>query len=125
MAPEDFRKWAASVEGGITGEAIRVGRELGKANADFLQILQEQAREDAKAASKAGDFDTAQALAFKHQFFREAYETATDTGSMKGEIAAQPAERRTGREFDEFFTQVSAGTLPLGSLISLSARCLI
>ncbi len=78
-------EWAALThkwEGGLTKEAFRVGLSLtDKADVARLKEFQEQASQVGRELMKQGDFENAMPMVMKSQFFREAYETATDTGS--------------------------------------------
>ncbi|MHC4648660.1 MAG: GNAT family N-acetyltransferase, partial [Planctomycetota bacterium] len=107
LTPKDFAERARRMEGGITGEAVRIGREVSSPeDLARLQSFRDQAQVESKEAMSSGDFENAMVAATKAQFFREAYETATKTGSMghaieTGRIAAQPTliERDTGGQF--------------------------
>jgi hypothetical protein len=98
LTPKEFAERAKGMTGGITGEAVRIGKEVtSEADIAKLREHQEKAQAESKAAMASGDFDNAMAAATKSQFFREAMETATQTGSMAhametGRIAALPKE---------------------------------
>lgn len=83
MDPADFAVWSRAIPDGITGEAVRLGRTI--TTAEQLQQLQEfqkQAKAESDELKQVGDFVNAMSAAVKIQFFREAYEVATGTGSM-------------------------------------------
>jgi hypothetical protein len=82
MNPEDFSLWAKTLEGGITGEAVRLGASLGPEAAEQLTRLHKESADQSKRYMMDGDFDNALAVVTKGQFFREAMEAATNTGSM-------------------------------------------
>jgi hypothetical protein len=82
MNGDQFNEWAAGRKGGFTKAAHDLGRNLG--DKDLLQNLQaaeRMARDEFKQAAANKDLDAMNGLAFKGQFFREAYEAATGTGS--------------------------------------------
>lgn len=93
LGPEDWRKFIDSVPNrSLAAEAYRTGFSLtDKAQLELLKRAQEEALAKSSrlmAEAKAGNFDVmdeAFAEASKGQFFREAYEAATDTGSAAGE----------------------------------------
>lgn len=81
--PDDFKP-AMDAIGGLTNGAWDLGMRL--TNPDDVQVLRslsEEARARGQAAMKAGDFTNAMPYVMKGQFFREAYEAATGTGSVK------------------------------------------
>lgn len=82
MSPDEWRKFTESNGGHLTPEAYKLGLGL-KDKADLELLRKFQAEHDTKGseALKSGDFDTAMTEATKGQFFREAAEAATDTGS--------------------------------------------
>jgi hypothetical protein len=83
MDPAGFAVWSRGIPDGITGEAVRLGRTITTAEQlQQLQQFQAQAKTESSQLMQAGDFDGAMAAATKGQFFREAYEVATGTGSM-------------------------------------------
>lgn len=82
MSPDEWRQFTESSGGSLTPEAFKLGLGL-KDKADLELLRKFQADHDAKgsAALKSGDYQTAMTEATKGQFFREAAEAATDTGS--------------------------------------------
>lgn len=82
MNAPTFRENILKREGGLTGDAYRVGLAV-KTPEELasLQSNQAKAKADMQAAMKAGDLDAAMTIATKGQYFREAYEAATGTGS--------------------------------------------
>jgi hypothetical protein len=83
MPIADFAVWAKTIPDGITGEAVRVGRAVTTPEEIAeLEQLRDQSKGESSELMKAGDFDNAMAAATRAQYFREAYETATNTGSM-------------------------------------------
>lgn len=82
MSADEWKTFTESNGGHLTPEAYKLG--LGLTDAKDLELLRRfQSEHDAKgsAALKTGDFGTAMTEATKSQFFREAAEAATDTGS--------------------------------------------
>ncbi len=82
MPASDFGTEVKKRQGGITGDAYRLGRSV--KNAEDLEALK-KGQADAKAkideAKNKGDLNTAMVEAIRGQYFREAYEAATGTGS--------------------------------------------
>lgn len=94
MPIADFTKEIRSRKGGLTPDAYRLGQSV--ETPEDLQAIQDardSAKQEAEAAKKAGDLNTAIAAATRGQYFREAYEAATGTGS------AGKALRRDNPEF--------------------------
>ena len=82
LRPEQFTAHVNSKPGGLTGEAWRVG--LAAKTPEVVSELKKQMEASSsklQAAKQAKDYDTAFSLGAKGQFFREAYEAATGTGS--------------------------------------------
>lgn len=87
FSAEEFREWATTVAGrGFTAEAWDVGRAA--PNRAFVTSLKERSdklaadlRPQIQKALQTGKFDDISAMASQVQFFREAYEAATGTGS--------------------------------------------
>lgn len=81
--PVAFRALMDRQEGGLTGYAVDLGLSLTE-RAQLQSLLDQAAAASARSKElmKAGDFDTAMAIVSKAQFFREAHEAATGTGSM-------------------------------------------
>lgn len=100
MDPQQFREWAATAEGGITGEALRVGEQArGNPEAqaelkDGLQSAQAEyvgAQEAARGATpkeRMAALNEMSAIGTKVQFFNEALVEAGKTA----EAASQPEE---------------------------------
>jgi predicted GNAT family acetyltransferase len=82
MSPEEWGKYGSTVDGGITGEAYRMG--LGAPSLEFVARLaahRDAAMAKFREAMTSGDLDAAYPFATKSQMFAEAYGAATDTGS--------------------------------------------
>lgn len=83
MTPEAWQEFTTS-KGSLTKSAFELG--LGLTDKAMLEQLR-QAQSELEGAGKKlmadGDFNAAMPALTKAQFFREAYETATDTGSAK------------------------------------------
>lgn len=93
MPPEEFMEFSKTLPSGITGKAVELGKLSRTPEAvKRLQELQEESSATSKEALKAGDFDAAMTLATKTQFFREAVETATMTGSMGKALTERGAD---------------------------------
>jgi len=92
MPLDEFFKFARNTEGGLTGEAYRVGQAI-KTPEELtaLKSAQEKSAQDSQAYQKAGDFDKGMIEANRGQFFREAYEAATGTGSAGLALAKDPS----------------------------------
>ena len=83
MPIAEFAIWAKGIPDGITGEAVRVGRAITTPEQIAeLEQLRDQSKGESTELMKAGDFENAMAAATRGQYFREAYEVATSTGSM-------------------------------------------
>lgn len=84
---DQFRALTDSWKGGLTGKAREVGQAMREAveTGDFsaLTDLQKKWEGEASRLIKERNFDDAVIAGSKAQFFREAAETATNTGSMK------------------------------------------
>lgn len=81
--PAAFRALMDGQEGGLTGYAVNIGLALtDPKQLDFLSAQEAASSARGKELMKAGDFDAAMSQATKTQFFREAREAATGTGSM-------------------------------------------
>lgn len=82
FTPLEFADWARSLPGGFTAEAWDVGRAAPDAAfVDRLQSNYETIAPRAIEDIKALRFDEGSARASQAQFFREAYEAASGTGS--------------------------------------------
>lgn len=82
--PEQWKALTDNMTGGLTGGAWNLG--LGLKDAADLGVLQAQkvrASALAKEAMISGDFDKAYMHVAQSQFFTEAYQAATNTGSAK------------------------------------------
>jgi ubiquinone/menaquinone biosynthesis C-methylase UbiE/GNAT superfamily N-acetyltransferase len=118
----EVRSW----EGGQRRRAYEIGLNA-KTPEEVAKLKQanEQASADRKRFMAAKDIDNGVASALKAQFFREAYEAATDTGSAAGENGWRqvfpdrtapfpegsflPDEQKTGLAFKDFFSSVTKG----------------
>lgn len=92
MDAKAFNAAAKSWEGGQRNRAYDLG--LSTKSPEEVQLLrdaQESASADRKKFMAARDIDNGVASALKAQFFREAYEAATDTGGAAGEIGWRQA----------------------------------
>ena len=79
----EFKKAMDSQEGGLTGAAVRLGKKFNSPEqVEILSVLEEQAKTQMREALTSGRMDEAMLLASKPQFFREARESATGTGSI-------------------------------------------
>lgn len=82
MSTEEFRTSMKEIPDGLTGEAYRIGRATNTPDAlEELRTLKAQYAQAARDARGAGNFDESMANASRSQFFREAEEAATGTGS--------------------------------------------
>ncbi len=93
MSADEFKKWAHQAEGGVTGEANKLGisligdekgiaalKEMGaKADAEYKEAHKLARSSEGEAADKA--LNDAGSLAVKSQFFSEAISSAEGTGS--------------------------------------------
>lgn len=138
MSNEDFSKWAQSMA--TTGGFTEAARQLGKSskNPETLKMtydaLQEQGKQIIKDAIASGDpkqMESAAAFGSKAQFFREAYEAATNTGSMKegidtgaeiGEttVQMQPKKELKMKPAKQGFSK--AWVLPNGKVMNLGGQ---
>jgi GNAT superfamily N-acetyltransferase len=83
LGADDFKKAMDEAEGGLTGLAVRVGKEFKTPEQiEILRALEDLAKDEMRTALKEGRMDDAMILASKPQFFREARESATSTGSI-------------------------------------------
>lgn len=85
MSGEEWRSFTESSGTALTPEAYKLGLGL-KDRADLARLkeLWDAFTETGRAARKAGDYQKAMVDGTKGQFFREALEAATDTGSAAG-----------------------------------------
>lgn len=80
--PQELADVFKSRETSLTQEAYRLGETLDtQAKLDQVNALAAKAKEEVNAALTAGDFDRASVHAMQGQFYREASEFATGTGS--------------------------------------------
>ena len=95
-APE-FARWAHAQRGGMTGAAKRHGiAVIGKPEAvERLRVHEARAHQDISDALAAGRDDDALLLSSKAQFFREAREAATNSGSMARDPDVRTAHAST------------------------------
>jgi len=92
MPLDDFFKMTRAAKGGLTGEAYRVGQSVKTPEElDALKTAQEKSAQDSQAYQKSGEFDKGMIEANRGQFFREAYEAATGTGSAGQALSKDPA----------------------------------
>lgn len=82
MNSDEFAQHVRGKQGGLTGQAWRIGQSITTPEelAD-LKSRQDAEAEKFKQAKAKKDFNAMNAAAMKGQFFREAYEAATGTGS--------------------------------------------
>lgn len=82
MNSDEFAKHVRGKQGGLTGEAWRIGQSVTTPEelAD-LKTRQEKEAQEFQQAKLVKNFNAMNAAAMKGQFFREAYEAATGTGS--------------------------------------------
>lgn len=86
VPPENFQSELDKI-GGLTRGAWDLGMKLTRReDLPVLQRLAEEASTKGREAMAAKDFDSAMPFIMKGQFFREAYESATGTGSVKTAI---------------------------------------
>lgn len=108
-SPDEFRTLTSDWEGGLTGEAWRIGRGVkSEAEVAILKQLQEQEQAKGREAMKSGDFDAAMPQILKGQFFREAWEAATGEGS-----AGVGLPRRDPGYVPPFPTESTRGKFPV------------
>ena len=82
MPIEDFFREVNANERGLTGAAWELGRSAETVeDVTAMVAARKEASSKVKEAMAQGDFDTAQRYAMQGQFYREAYEAATGTGS--------------------------------------------
>jgi len=95
-APE-FARWAHAQRGGMTGSAKRHGiAVIGRpAAVERLRTHEARAHQDIADALAAGRDDDALLLSSKAQFFREAREAATNSGSMARDPDVRAAHAST------------------------------
>ena len=95
-APE-FQRWAHAQRGGLTGAAKRHGLAIvGNPEAvERLRTHEARAHQDITDALAANRDDDALLLSSKAQFFREAREAATNTGSMARDSDVRAAHAST------------------------------
>ncbi|NOS67901.1 MAG: hypothetical protein HOO67_06110 [Candidatus Peribacteraceae bacterium] len=108
--PDDFKP-AMDALGGLTNGAWDIGKTL--KNASDVQVLRNLAAEASargSAAMKAGDFTNAMPAVMKAQFFREAYEAATGTGSVK----TSAEQGRLGEDYKPPFPEGEGVNLKVG-----------
>jgi len=91
IPPKDLMASFPMGENNLTGSAYRLGRNL--TSPDELTALQD-AQTETKARvdkfRKDGDLNNAMIEAARHQFFNEAYQAATGTGSARLALAKDP-----------------------------------
>ena len=130
MPADAFNSDIRTRKGGLTGDAYRLGRAV--RTPEDLQAIQDgqaKARAEGQTHKQAGDFDKAIAAAMRGQYFREAYEAATGTGSAgdalrkhepgyqapapEGRFDETPGARRKGGEEQtpEFFLPPVSGAV--------------
>lgn len=81
-SPQEWKAATDNMTGGLTGGAWGFGLSLKEAgDVGVLKTYQEKLSAAAKEAMKNGDFDAAYSLISKSQFFREAWEASTGSGS--------------------------------------------
>lgn len=79
---DQFTAGIKKAKGGLTGDAYRIGQSV--KTPEDLQALQDgqaAAKVESDSAKAKGDLNTAIGAAMRGQYFREAYEAATGTGS--------------------------------------------
>lgn len=124
MPIEDFSKEIKTRNGGLTGDAYRLGAEV-KTPEDLqaLQSARAKAGEEAQVYKKAMDFNKAIAAQMRAQYYREAYEAATGTESAgfslrqkdpnfkfpapEGKFEETPGAKRKGQDFSEFTADIA------------------
>ena len=81
---EDLAGLTSGKKGGLTGGAWELGTGLkDRGDLDVLREYQTNLTDKARDLMTKGDLDAGMSAAVRSQFFREAYEAATDTGSAK------------------------------------------
>ena len=95
--PTEFARWAHAQRGGMTGSAKRHGiAVIGRPEAvERLRMHEARAHQDISDALAAGRDDDALLLSSKAQFFREAREAATNSGSMARDPDVRTAHAST------------------------------
>lgn len=84
-----FTRWSKEQPGGLTSTAHRIGRQAKTQEfTDSLNTRAQGYRDEAKKLLDSGDFNAVTPIVMKGQFFREAWEAATGTGSA-GEFLKQ------------------------------------
>lgn len=109
-SPEQFKP-AMDALGGLTNGAWDLGKNL--KNPGDVQVLRNLAAEASArgtAAMKAGNFTEAMPAVMKGQFFREAYEAATGTGSVK----TSAEQGRLGADYKPPFPEGEGVNLKVG-----------
>jgi hypothetical protein len=92
MTGREFAKWTTTLPKGYSPPARDLGRNLKDPNLlPHLQAKMQESGAKSQEAMQAGDFDEALAMANRRQFFREAYEAATGTGSAVTDLGKDPS----------------------------------
>jgi len=82
--PEEWKAATDNMTGGLTGGAWNLGLGLtDPTDVPKLLSYHKQLSDASRTAMLAGEFDSAMSIVARGQFFREAYEAATGTGSAK------------------------------------------
>ncbi len=78
----------AGIEGGLTDDAIAIGKAATPEQAETFKAKAEQLNKESHAAGDKDDWNNAAELGAHAQFFREAYETAAEVGSQRNAKSA-------------------------------------
>lgn len=89
LSQKGLQGWAAAQVGGFTATAHRAGQEATSQEfVNSLKIRAERFKDEAIVGMKNHDFNASMTSATKAQFFREAWEAATGTGSAGERLRA-------------------------------------
>jgi hypothetical protein len=87
MTGQEFTEFFQPEGMSMTSEAVRIGQSTTtEKGINALKELAEKSVEEYEAAKAKKDFNEASGLAYKSQFFREAYESATKTGGFAKDV---------------------------------------
>lgn len=116
MPAADFATQARAWKGGVTGQAIQIGKTATPEVAAKLAEYQSEASARAKQARAAGDMQTAMTEALRGQFFREAGEAYKASQGEEGlSIRPQDLERQFSPEGEKEANRELQGSRSKGS----------
>jgi hypothetical protein len=108
MSTDEFFDFTKKEQGGLTGSAYRLGQSVSTPE-ELQSLVDQQAKfSDLAAQARASkDFNAGFDAASRKQFFREAYEAATGTGSAGDSL------RKTDPNYKPPFPQVKVAAPPV------------